>query len=375
MIEEKYRYGYSDIMIQPARMSTIDHRSQCRPFKDGLLPIFTAPMSTVVNMENYSEFFNNLIHPIIPRNIDFNERWEAALCGNWTAFSLTEFEEFVCDEKFKEHHDSLYFLKVVIDVANGNMEKIFTLSRKAREIHGSKIKIMSGNIANPQTYEEYCESGIDFVRVGIGGGFGCTTASNVAIHDGMASLLDDIWQIKAERKKKDLFITKVIADGGVRNYSDVIKALALGADYVMIGSIFAGVIESAAPIYRIVKETRNGVTVQEKQYIDSHKLVYSTEDGFYEDEEGVKYQKLYKEFYGMASKKGQVAISGKKTKTAEGLSKEIEVTTNLFTWVENMISYMRSAMSYCNVSQIENFNPENVKVQLMSDNVMRSINK
>ena len=59
---------------------------------------------------------------------------------------------------------------------------------------------MAGNIANPNTYIDYCEAGIDYVRIGIGGGDGCITSSNVAIHSGMVTLLDKISRIKFQRK-------------------------------------------------------------------------------------------------------------------------------------------------------------------------------
>ena len=77
----------------------------------------------------------------------------------------------------------------------------------------------------------------------------------------------------------------------------------------------------------------------------------------------------------MASKYGQISINGEKTKTSEGIKKEIEVTTNLDTWVENMASYLRSAMSYCNITDVKRFTPSRVTVQVISNNTLNSINK
>ena len=53
MLHNKVLYSYNDVMIEPAVLSEINSRSECNPFKDGMLPIFTAPMSTVVNEKNY----------------------------------------------------------------------------------------------------------------------------------------------------------------------------------------------------------------------------------------------------------------------------------------------------------------------------------
>ena len=292
------------------------------------------------------------------------------------AVSLSEFEDFICHEANFSQCPNYYHLRIVIDVANGHMEKIFKLSRIAKIIHGNRLEIMSGNIANPKTYDNYCEACIDYVRVGIGGGAGCITSSNTGIHDGIASLLNDIDNIKVDRRLHGKFCTKVIADGGIRGYADVIKALALGADYVMIGSLLVQTVESAAPIYKknMIGAPANGsfseVTTKDIRPLNDDKCF-----GKWIDKDGKVYHYLYKEFYGMASKYGQISINGEKTKTSEGIKKEIEVTTNLDTWVENMTAYLRSAMSYCNITDVKRFTPSRVTVQVISNNTLNSINK
>ena len=377
MLKTNTRYGYNDVMIQPAVVSDIEHRSECNPYiEDGMLPIFTAPMSTVVDTQNYDLFYENHLFAILPRNIDWEIRKEWIYEGKWVAVSLSEFEDFICDEAnfFQRPHD--YHLRIVIDVANGHMKKIFKLSCIAKSIHGNRLEIMSGNIANPETYNKYCEAYIDYVRVGIGGGAGCITSSNTGIHDGIASLLYDINSTKTYRKRTGRFYTKVIADGGIRGYSDVIKALALGADYVMIGSLLAQTVESAAPIYKknrlgaLATEPFSEVTTKDIRPLNEDKCF-----GKWIDKDGKIYGHLYKEFYGMASKYGQISINGEKTKTSEGIKKELEVTTNLDAWVENMTAYLRSAMSYCNITDVKRFTPSRVIVQVISNNTVNSINK
>ena len=377
MLKTNIRYGYNDVMIQPAVVSDINHRSECNPYiEDGMLPIFTAPMSTVVDTQNYDLFYENHLFAILPRNIDWEIRKEWIYKGKWVAVSLDEFEDFICHEANFFQCPNDYHLRIVIDVANGHMKKIFMLSSLARIIHGNRLEIMSGNIANPMTYDEYCNACIDYVRVGIGGGAGCITSSNTGIHDGIASLLDEIDYIKVNRRLKGKFCTKVIADGGIRGYSDVIKALALGADYVMIGSLLAQTVESAAPIYKknrlgaLATEPFSEVTTKDIRPLNEDKCL-----GKWIDKDGKVYGHLYKEFYGMTSKYGQISINGEKTKTSEGIKKELEVTTNLDTWVENMTAYLRSAMSYCNITDVKRFTPSRVIVQVISNNTLNSINK
>lgn len=100
MLIKERKLCYNDVMIVPAKVSNIEHRKECDPFyRDGYLPIFTAPMSTVVNENNYQIFENNKIHAIMPRNISYDVRISYMLENKWAAFSLKEFEDFFCDEK------------------------------------------------------------------------------------------------------------------------------------------------------------------------------------------------------------------------------------------------------------------------------------
>ena len=187
---------------------------------------------------------NNLI-PILPRNIDLEIRKDYIMQGKWVALSLDEFEDL-----FINNDDILESVSVkphiLIDVANGHMTRLGNMCRTAKKMWGNNLILMCGNIANPRTYTLVSEAGVDYVRCSIGSGSCCTTSSNTGIHYPIASLLDEINNIKNERKKSGDFYSKVIADGGIRNFNDVIKALALGADYVMIGGLFNTILESAA---------------------------------------------------------------------------------------------------------------------------------
>lgn len=378
--EKKMTYGYNDISIQPARRSYIEHRSECLTKKDGHLPIFAAPMSTVISDKNYDIFNSNGIVPILPRNIDISIRDKYMKEGKWVAYSLSEFEEII--NAYESFNTPAHIL---IDVANGNMAKIFTLSKKAKQKFGKdNIIIMSGNIANPETYKEYCKAGIDYVRCGIGGGSGCITSSNVSIHYGVVNLITEIYNIKKDIEtycNHESYgyqtVTKIIADGGIRNYSDVIKALALGADYVMIGSVFSKLIESCALTYSYDKNNK----IYTINPLDG-KTTIRENDGYFsitrkDDEcgEGYIVDKLYKVFYGMASRRGQEDLFGKKKWTSEGTEKHFECTTNIDKWSKNMNDYLASAMSYCDIEDIHDFNPDNIETFLMSNNLQNSINK
>lgn len=372
--EKEMTYGYNDVSIQPAGISNIEHRSECLTKKNGYLPIFTAPMSTVINERNYDIFDSNGIIPILPRNIDIAIRNEYMEKGKWVAYSLSEFDEII------DTYDSFNVpAHILIDVANGNMKKIFELSQKAKQKFGKKnIILMAGNIANPETYFAYCKVGIDYVRCGIGGGSGCITTSNTGIHYGIVNLLFEVYGVKKRFEMScsgNGCATQIIADGGIRNYSDVIKALALGADYVMIGGEFAKLIESCAQTYGYDYDNHGFMIDPLDGKISIREIGGCFSIVRKKSERDCVTDKLYKVFYGMASKRGQEDLFGKKKGTSEGIERKVACTTNVDKWVENMNDYLASAMSYCDIKEISDFNPDNVEVFLMSNNLQNSINK
>lgn len=340
MILEKQGYAYNDLTIVPATISRINSRSEVNPFIYGnTLPLFTAPMSTVADTENFNKWEENGITPIMPRNIDIEERKQTLLQGKWVAFSLKETEELLLSNNRIE---SSHIIRICIDIANGHMKKLMLMCRNLRNRYKDHIEIMAGNVAAPSTIIEYEKYGIDYVRLSIGSGASCTTAPQTGVHYPIASLINDCREIKEQFKLK----IKLIADGGIRNYGDVIKALALGADCVMIGSLFAGFYESAA---------ETGMTQPELE-----QQILRMTDSFLLDEETIReYLKKYvleKEFYGMSTKKAQRLIKpDAEIKTAEGTFKKIRVKYTMKQWVENMEAYLRSAMSYCDAETLEDF--------------------
>lgn len=367
MILDSIKYSYNDLTIVPAVTSKVNSRKQVNPYYDGdKLPIFTAPMSTVVCPANVEQWERNGITPIIPRNVNYNHRLNWLNMGKWVAFSLNEAIKIFIDEKMK--FDTKIHL--CIDIANGHMEKLINTCRLIKFNYKDKISIMTGNIANPETIKVMNGAGIDYVRCGIGGGAGCSTTSNTGTHYPMASLIDECFNIK---KKYNLRI-KIIADGGIRNFNHVNIALALGADYVMIGSIFASFFESAA-LFQGYKDYK----------INDHKLV----DGAWKiteinqldpklDEEIKRRFLSYgqsKEFYGMSTKKAQSLIKPDgELKTAEGVHKILKSEYTIKQWVDNMTDYLRSVMSYTNKFDIKDF-IGNVNLVINSISEIQAVNK
>ena len=372
LIKDKIYYTYEDVTIMPNILSAIEHRKECIPFdENGMLPLFTAPMDCVVSKKNFKQFENEMIYAILPRTESIEDRVNYSVKGRWSAYSMTEFETIFCNEK--EILEQNGTIKALIDIANGHMKKSVDLVRAAKNIYGDNIVIMVGNIANPETYEEYARVGADYVRIGIGGGRGCLSSSNTGIHTPMATLIDDTVEVKKRIENKYRKLPKIIADGGIRNYRDIIKALALGADYVMIGSVFAKMLESAAPKtansdewYKLPLSTKledlSDFTFENNGWIAK----YKGKEIFLGD--------IKATFYGMASREGQIALNGAKTKTSEGLKTILLVLYTMHGWTTNFMDYLCSAMSYLGVFTLEEMKKYSTVI-INSNNAVSAVNK
>ena len=135
MIQKQIGYSYNDVTIIPSEVSEVSSRSECNPFYiDNDLPIFAAPMSSVISEENYQDFIDEGITPIIPRSVPLNNRIELLLSGVWTAVSLQEFIDLFVDEE-SDYYESIITglkFKVCVDIANGHMLRLYDLCERAK---------------------------------------------------------------------------------------------------------------------------------------------------------------------------------------------------------------------------------------------------
>ena len=352
-MENKIKYGYDDINIVPEISSSIEHRSECelKPF------LFTAPMSSVVNLDNICDFIGQGIIPIIPRNIPLVDRkfFMFSSLQNTSLFfialSLEEVEKLLI--KFPVE-GILHPFHICIDIANGHMQKLLNTIKKLKELYGEKIVIMSGNMANPETYKLYEEVGCDYVRCGIGGGAGCITASNTGVYYPLFSLLEETYKIKKSINGK----CKIIADGGIRNYCDIQKAL-LYADYVMLGSMFNKAIESAGKTtygksYFITKRGKKILNIFRTIFEFGKEVPKEKYDSIMKRIKSGKLE-VWKSFYGMSTKRAQSEMGNKKLKTSEGIEFSQKVEYSLKDFIDNEKSYLRSAMSYTNSKTLDEY--------------------
>ena len=327
------KFDLDDVVLVPVT-TDINSRRECEvktQFSwhfDGqleTLPLMAAPMDTVVCKDNFEKYINQGIIPCIPRGVNVSMVHPKLY---FKSFGLSEIE----DNLYRWEHgsdDLKNYPNILIDMANGHMSKLIKIVKQIK-INYPDMILMVGNIANPETFADLAMAGADYVRCSIGTGAGCTTAANVSINYPLGSLISECRKQKIQLGLTD---TSIVAYGGMRNYSDIIKALALGADYVMVGSVFNKAIESSG-----------------FNYIYGMKIKYKLSKKLWLWGFPVK-----KKYRGMSTKAVQRSWGKSELVTAEGITKYQKVEYTLEQWTENFKDYLKSAMSYCNAKKLSDF--------------------
>ena len=128
---------------------------------------------------------------------------------------------------------------ILIDVAHGHHINVKKMIKSLRETLPSKVDIIAGNISTEESAIDLCDWGVDGLRVGIGGGSLCTT--RIQTGHGVPNITSIIDCVQGSK-------VPIMADGGIRSSGDIAKALSIGADCVMLGSLLAGTKESPGKI-------------------------------------------------------------------------------------------------------------------------------
>ena len=354
-----FKLGYDDISLVPERITNIRSRSECNAYdENGMLPIWASPMDTVICEENIQQFLDSKINVIIPRNIDFCHRVELAKKSDvFFAVSISEAYD-ICRFYSGEYGSTCMRTdegyKICVDIANGHMGDLLDVCRRLKSFRNARLTIMTGNIANPETYIDYEDAGVDYVRCTIGSGSACLTASCTGVFYPPFSLIKEVYEIRKRIGGR----CKIIADGGIKEFRHIQRALVY-ADYVMIGGLFNKAIESA------------GKTTYGKSYwnVNGNKIFRPLKTLFTYGKEipREKFDKafadfkagklvIWKQYRGMSTKQAQRNIDpNAKLKTAEGKVFYQKVEYNLAGWAENETDYLRSAMSYTNSYNLSEF--------------------
>ena len=133
---------------------------------------------------------------------------------------------------------------IVVDTAHGHSKKVAEIIKAIKKKKTNKTALCAGNIATAEAAKFLVNLGVDIVKVGIGPGSICTTRLVAGIG---VPQLSAILEVKKGVKKKKV---KIISDGGIKYSGDLAKALSAGADAIMIGSLFAGSMETPGKLFK-----------------------------------------------------------------------------------------------------------------------------
>lgn len=209
---------------------------------------------------------------------------------------------------------------IVIDTAHGHTKGVVT-KLKAVKDKFPELNVIVGNIATAEAAKYLVEAGADAVKVGIGPGSICTTRIIAGVGVPQLSAINDV--AKAIKGSG----VPVIADGGIRYTGDIVKALAAGADSVMLGSMFAGVEES--PGETIIYEGRKFKSYRGMGSIEA--MQQGSKDRYFQDaEDDIK--KL----------------------VPEGISGRVPYKGSLSEVMYQIIGGIRAGMGYCGAATVEN---------------------
>lgn len=254
---QQFLFSYNDICLQP-KHSVLNSRDEANTTVDFLghkfrLPVIPANMEDVISWKLADSLQCNDYFYIMHRFDDANTKIPAAMkIGMDTKFlsisvGLNE-EVFYADVGAPDF--------ITIDVAHAHHVKMVERIKYLKS-NFPKSKIIAGNVATADGYKFLCDSGADAVKVGIGGGSICTTRYKTGFHVPTAY---SIWECRQENH----YDVPIIADGGLKHFGDVAKALTLGADMVMSGRWFAECIDSPAKIEHGKKIYRGSTSYEAK---------------------------------------------------------------------------------------------------------------
>lgn len=236
---------YDDISLIPTQVSRIKSRTEASTNCTFLglklnVPVISSPMDSVTGIEMAKELSNSGSLGIVNR---FDSSLDAVLnAKNGKGIKAVSIA-LNTDLKTIEKIAAKKYI-ICIDTANANNKEVLKKTEMIKKKFD--VKIIVGNIAHGGTLDELENAGADAVRVGIGGGSVCTTSIQTGIGIGQVSALLNTYFSRNEKKLK----IKIIADGGIKSPGDVAKAIALGADVVMLGRMLSGTRETPGEVIK-----------------------------------------------------------------------------------------------------------------------------
>lgn len=250
-IADEVKLDYADVLIVPQR-SRLSSRSEVKLEREYVFPhssiklncvgIIAANMDTVGTMEMAKAFKEYKMLVALHKYYTeeellefFKEKtyWETAFYTVGTSSEDEEKLESLVSQIKSIHPNEIFPTLLCIDIANGYSQHFIDKLKFYREKYPESV-IMAGNVCTPNMAEELIMSGADLIKIGIGPGAACTTRVKTGVGYPQLSATAECSHATHGLRGH------VCADGGVTCPGDVSKAFAAGADFVMMGAMFAG---------------------------------------------------------------------------------------------------------------------------------------
>lgn len=224
------------------------------------IPIIASNMDTVIGPELAKVLISAGSVPIFHRFASFEQKvsWINEFPGSFLSSGI-RMGDVVELEKILEETS---LAGVCFDIAHGHDARLLNIIDSLKNKY-PELEVIAGNVCTADAYRDLVNAGATAVKIGIGPGAACTTRKVTGFGVPQFTAIQDI----AAVKKK--LLVPIIADGGVRGSADIVKALAAGADSVMLGKLFALTNESAAP-----KRGLNAAPGQIIEYSPGHPVPY-----------------------------------------------------------------------------------------------------
>lgn len=229
---------------------------------------------------------------------------------------------------------------IVVDTAHGHSEAVLKMVEAIRKQYPS-LAIIAGNVATAEGVRDLVAAGADCVKVGIGPGSICTTRIVAGVGVPQLSAIMNCYEEAAKTN------TPIIADGGIKYSGDFVKALAAGADSVMIGSLFAGVDES--PGETILYEGRKFKSYRGMGSLGAMSEAEGSSDRYFQDAE-----------------------DDVKKFVPEGIEGRVPYKGSLSEVVYQLIGGLRAAMGYCGAKTIEDLKTKTKFVKITNAGLRES---
>jgi IMP dehydrogenase len=207
---------------------------------------------------------------------------------------------------------------IVVDTAHGHSQNVLETVREIKRQY--KIQLVAGNIATAAGAKDLIDAGVDAVKVGIGPGSICTTRIISGVGVPQITAIFEVCSVAGPAG------VPAIADGGIRHSGDITKAIAAGANSVMMGSLFAGLNESPGEL----------VIFQGRRY-KTYRGMGST---------GAM-------IHGSKDRYGQAAVTDGSKLVPEGVEGRVPYRGPLSDFVYQMVGGLRAGMGYCGTRNIE----------------------